>query len=252
MERLVRQVRARVEAILDPWGLLEHVDLDDQDGQVELQLGSVQGRGAARCRNSEPQSRERRGLYGWDAYYDLHAGQPIPGADRSAMERLVRYLARPPLSLQRLSQMDDGRLCLRMNRAWSDGTFHFLFRPMELLRRVAAIIVHPRVHMVHYFGVLAPHAKWRAQVVPKQETHTLPDGEPVQKKRSSWIKWADLLLRTFGVLGLRCSRCGGDMRVRAVVRTSSTAANLLPRLTVDTPIGQLTLQAPTRGSPLSA
>ena len=36
---------------------------------------------------------------------------------------------------------------------------------MELLRRLAALIPPPRVHLVRYFGVLAPNAALREQVI---------------------------------------------------------------------------------------
>lgn len=230
MDRLVKKVRARVVGILDRWGLLEHVDLDYEDGQVVMQLESVQGRGAERVRGApEIPHRQRGGLWGWDEYYDLHAGRPIWARDRLGLERLARYVARPPLSLKRLSEQKDGRLRLELRRPWEDGTFFFLFHPMQLLRRIASIIPHPKCHLVHYFGVLAPHAGWRSLIVPDgQLSASSSTAAPAQPaNRSSWIPWAELMMRVFGVDPLRCERCGGAMRVRAVVETIQTAKKLL-------------------------
>lgn len=230
MERLVREVRARVEAILDEHGLLEHVDLDEEDGQLALQMVSVQGGGAGRVRGApEAPPRERGGLWGWDDYYDLHAGLPIREEDRQGLERLIRYIARPPLSLKRLTEMDDGRLCLRLKRAWEDGTTCFVFRPAQLLGRLAAIVTQPKVHLTHYFGVLAPHAKWRPWVVPGGEPGAAKTAEGLvgAKRRSSWIPWAQLIEHVFGINPLKCGFCGGMMHVRAVVETIETARKLL-------------------------
>lgn len=242
MERLVRQIHARVEALLERWGLLEHVDLDDVDGQVELQLGSVQGRGCQRRRTVSARPAQRRGgLFGWDAYYDLHTGRPIPGEDRAGIERLAKYIGRPAVSPKRLSVLGDGRIRLGLRRAWADGTTGFVFQPIELLRRVAAIVVPPRVHLVHYFGVLAPHARWRSLVVPHpEEPEPKRCGEP-ERKRCLWIPWAELLYRTFGV-STCCDRCGGEMRVRAVVQTNRR----LPRRSLGMGTGPPLLPTGTR------
>jgi hypothetical protein len=48
---------------------------------------------------------------------------------------MARYLARPPIAADRLSQRDDGRLELRLKRPWRDGTTAFLFTPHELIER---------------------------------------------------------------------------------------------------------------------
>ena len=38
---------------------------------------------------------------------NVHAGVVVPAGDRAALERLVRYLLRPALSLKRLSLRED-------------------------------------------------------------------------------------------------------------------------------------------------
>jgi hypothetical protein len=40
----------------------------------------------------------------------LHADVAVPEYDRRRLERLCRYLARPPLALDRFQAMADGRL----------------------------------------------------------------------------------------------------------------------------------------------
>jgi len=227
MEHLARQIRARVEGILERHGLLEHADLDEEDGQLAMQLASVQGRDAERVRSTPlVPPRERAGLWGWDEFYDLHAGQPIHAADRNALERLARYVARPPLSLKRLSELPDGRLCLSLKSTWDDGTSCFVFTAQQLLARLASVVPQPRHNLTHYFGVLAPHAGWRALIVPDPESskHT---NTTAPTRRTSWIPWAELMMRTWGTDPLRCLQCGGPMLLRAIVRTRETAYKLL-------------------------
>ena len=96
----------------------------------------------------------------------LHAGVAVPARDRARLERLCRYVARPPLATGRLSELPDGRLCYRLRHRWRDGTTHVLFQPLELIERLAALIPPPRAHQVRYHGVLAPCAAYRDAVVP--------------------------------------------------------------------------------------
>jgi hypothetical protein len=54
--------------------------------------------------------------------YNLQAATRIAANDREGLERMGRYLARPPVATDRLSQLEDGRLELRLKRPWRDGT----------------------------------------------------------------------------------------------------------------------------------
>ena len=54
-----------------------------------------------------------------------------------------------------------------MRHPWADGTTHVAFTPTAFLERLAVRIPRPRVNLVLYHGLLAPHAAWRAEVVPR-------------------------------------------------------------------------------------
>jgi len=62
----------------------------------------------------------------------------VPARDRVRLERLCRYTARPPLALERLSLLPDGRLLYRLKRRWRNGTTHVIFEPLELVEKVAS------------------------------------------------------------------------------------------------------------------
>ncbi len=55
--------------------------------------------------------------------------------DRTALERLCRYLLRPPLAVRRLTRLDDGRYRYALKAPWSDGTTALLLEPFELIER---------------------------------------------------------------------------------------------------------------------
>ncbi len=97
----------------------------------------------------------------------LHADVSVPARDRRRLERLCRYVARPPLALERLEEMHDGRLACRLKTRWRDGTTHVVRERTELLERLAPLVPPPRAHQVRYHGVLAPCASGRDRVVPR-------------------------------------------------------------------------------------
>ena len=38
--------------------------------------------------------------------------------------------------------------------------------PLEFMQRLAALVPRPRLHLIRFHGVLAPHAGLRATIVP--------------------------------------------------------------------------------------
>jgi hypothetical protein len=96
------------------------------------------------------------------AGFDLHANVAVPAADRRRLEQLRRYLLRPAVAQDRLRRLDNGRIVLTLKTAWADGTRHLVFEPLTLLEKLAAFTPRPRINLVLYYGVLAPHAGSRA------------------------------------------------------------------------------------------
>jgi hypothetical protein len=97
---------------------------------------------------------------------NVYAKQLVDGRDRAQLERLARYVLRPPLSQERLERRDDGRLQLTLKSVWKDGTRALLLEPHDLLVRLCAAIPPPGFHMIRYFGVLSSHSAQRHEVVP--------------------------------------------------------------------------------------
>ena len=68
--------------------------------------------------------------------YNLHAGVGIKASNREGLERLCRYILRPPLAKSRLERREDGTLVVGLKREWSDGTTAIIFSPLEFVERL--------------------------------------------------------------------------------------------------------------------
>jgi hypothetical protein len=117
---------------------------------------------------ADPESSARVPQYGG---MSLHAEVHVPARDRRRLERLCRYVARPPLASERLEECRNGKLALRLKSRWRDGTTHILMERSELIERLVPLIPPPRAHQVRYHGALAPSASMRDRIVPGQPVH---------------------------------------------------------------------------------
>jgi hypothetical protein len=64
---------------------------------------------------------------------NLHARQRVDGRDRRQLERLCRYITRPPVAQERLEERPDGRLELALESVWKDGTRAILLGPQDFV-----------------------------------------------------------------------------------------------------------------------
>ena len=162
-------------------------------------------------------------------------------------QRLVRYMARPPLAIERLSQLPDGRLTYRLKTPWCNGTTHVIFEPLELMEKLAVLVPAPRANLIRYHGVLGPAAKWRAAIVPDppDSDGATPGCEcgknsETKKRRRRNYGWAQLMARVFELDVLECSRCKGHLRIIAAIHPPVVTRQILDCL------GLPTLAPPTQ------
>ncbi|MCP4606550.1 MAG: hypothetical protein GY847_39590 [Proteobacteria bacterium] len=57
--------------------------------------------------------------------FSLHAATRIYAGDTDALERLCRYVARPPLAAGSLTQVSEELLSFKLKTPWSNGTTSF-------------------------------------------------------------------------------------------------------------------------------
>ncbi len=108
----------------------------------------------------------------------------------------------------------------------------------EFLDRVAALIAPPRKHRHRYFGVLAPYSPWRALVAqaarkpgagsraPRPKTVRTDFGATRAGHAARFLS-AQLLARIYGVFPLKCSGCGGRMRLVGFITEPAMVRQIL-------------------------
>ena len=147
----------------------------------------------------------------------------IRQGNREGLERLCRYVLRPPLARTRLQRRGDGLLVLTLRKPYANGTTDFIFSEVELAQRLAALVPPARKNGVSYHGVLAPRHRFRNKVLlePPSKTDERKRLTKKQRGKSRWHAWADLQWRLFAVDGLACA-CGGRLVLHAVVQPPAT------------------------------
>lgn len=195
---------------------------------AQISAASVQGMVATgeragrkvRRRLTDPEDGVRSGSLCYAARgFSLHAATRIETTDRRRLERLCRYVIRPPIANGRLRFVDEQTLVFTLKTPWADGTCQLVLSPQELLEKLAALVPPPRLNLVRYHGVLAPACPDRAQIVPGPSELTQVEGceHGAGSRRCHRVSWARLLARVFQYDVTVCPSCSGHMKIVAAL-----------------------------------
>ena len=163
----------------------------------------------------------------------MHAGVAARAHERDKVERLCRYVSRPPVAESRLSLTSDGDIRYRLKTPYREslphersecfgyGTTHVIFQSLDflpqgtfsiasrshLVARLAALVPRPRVNLIRYYGVFAPNSRFRARVTPAgRGKGSVAAGDALTAAGNEredvaapakWITWAQRLRRVF-------------------------------------------------------
>jgi hypothetical protein len=256
LEVLLRQISERVARHLERRGLLERdlessyltLDPTDQDEGINSLLGhSITYRVAVGPRAGQkaftlqtlPALPERSAddpPYVAKANgFSLHAGVAAEAWERDKLERLSRYITRPPVADKRLSLAPDGNIRCALKTPYRDGTTHVILEPMDFIARLAALVPRPRVNLTRYHGVFAPSSPLRGQITParrgkggRPQPETEADDGPAHSRRS--MTWAQRLRRVFAIDIETCEACGGPVKVIAAIEDPGVISKILQHL----------------------
>jgi ribosomal protein S27E len=185
LQSLVQRIAERVGRVLEKRGLIER-DIESawlaanaEPGPLDDLVGhSITYRIAAGPRAgqklftlqtlpaNEPEQQGDHRSAAEAGGFSLHAGIDIEPHQRAKLERLCRYVSRPPVAEDRLALTASGQVRYTLKTPYRDGTTHIVLEPLDFIARLAALVPPPRMHLTRYHGVFAPHSRLRAAITP--------------------------------------------------------------------------------------
>jgi len=160
------------------------------------------------------------------------------------VERLARYIMRPPISLERVQWGGECVVHYRAKgghdgRTLPAGDAAEAFDPAEFVARVIMHIPEPRRHLVRYYGWYSnvSRGKRRKADAEKGEVEGVgsdPDSSAARAEtrsaRALRRSWAQLIKRIYEVDPLVCPTCGSEMKVIAFITEHDVVDAILRHL----------------------
>ena len=260
LHELVQQIAARIGRVLEQRGIVERDmenawlamqgeggPLDDLIGHsitYRISVGPRAGQKLFTLQTvpaREPESEQQgdgRGAANAGGF-SLHADLDIQPHQREKLERLCRYVSRPPIAVERLALTPAGQVRYTLKTPYRDGTTHIVLEPLDLLARLAALVSPPRMHLTRFHGVFAPHCKLRAAVTPAHRgvgsKADAADSDKPLTPRHVAMTWAQRLKRVFGIVIDSCGRCGWKLKVIASIEEPEVIARILAHIQKSAP-----------------
>ncbi len=151
--------------------------------------------------------------------------EPWHREQRSKLERLCRYITRPPIATRRLSVDAQGRVIYRYKRPFRDGSTHVVLEPLDFMARLAALVPRPRLNLTRFHGVFAPNFRHRGKIVPRSTLGRVDSDKP-----KAPMSWMQRLKRVFAIDIETCPDCGGTLRVIACIEDPQLIAKIVGHL----------------------
>jgi len=142
----------------------------------------------------------------------------------------IRYIMRPPISLERMAWDGAGRVRYRRKRGHENVELNRreaeAFDPAEFLAHVIMHIPDPRRHLVRYYGWCSnvSRGKRRKAGSEHESTGGADTGassrtarDETRDARAHRRSWAQLIKRIYEVDPLVCPSCGAEMKVIAFI-----------------------------------
>jgi hypothetical protein len=176
--------------------------------------------------------------------FSVHTGVRVEPEDEGALERLARYILRPPISLERMQWEGVGEVRYRLKAGHDRGPRQTRgttgeFDPAEFLARVIMHIPEPRRHLVRYYGAYSNVSRGKRKLFQASQAHESPGVEPrptaedqdhSSDARTLRRRWRELIKRVYEVDPLVCPRCHAEMRIIAFIIDHAVVDKILRHL----------------------
>jgi hypothetical protein len=167
--------------------------------------------------------------------FSVHTRVRVEPEDSAAVERLARYIMRPPVALERM-QWDGGgavqyRLLAGHDTRLLPDEGDELVDPADFLARVLMHVPEPRRHRVRYYGRYSNASRGKRRKAVLEVGEVVSPGPCSAASRSSREdgdessvdvrllrrRWRELIKRIYEVDPLVCPKCQAEMRIIAFI-----------------------------------
>ena len=179
----------------------------------------------------------RNRLLGWSpSGFSVDANQLVFDHEPHRLERLARYLTRPPMAVSTVHTNDHGRVevVIPLHPVTADTVLRL--HPLDWVHALCQQIPDRGQHLTRFYGAYANRI--RKTIVKHQVPETTPsDSQPTPgsknpsaERDASRACWARLIRKVFEVDPLICPRCGAEMKVIAVLTEPKVVDKILRHL----------------------
>ena len=176
--------------------------------------------------------------------FSVHNRVRVEPEDQPAVERLARYIMRPPISLERVEWGGEGVVHYRAKgghdgRTMPAGDTAEAFDPAEFVARVIMHIPQPRRHLVRYYGWYSNVCRGKRRKAEAENGEVVGAGAgpasraartETRNARALRRSWAQLIKRIYEVDPLVCPSCGSEMKVIAFITEHDVVDAILRHL----------------------
>jgi hypothetical protein len=162
-----------------------------------------------------------------------HSGFSVDGSaaaaegDRETLHRLASYLLKPPVSLGRLTyESGAANVLYQGKRGHPDAPETLVCDPLRFLALVLLQVPGRWEVRIRYYGAASSTAR-RHMTQPPVVEDAATTSTFVKARRRTWAK---LIARVYGADPLRCTRCGGRMRILSVITDPEVVEKILRHL----------------------
>jgi hypothetical protein len=192
-----------------------------------------------------------RNLLSWK-----HSGFSIDNSvrilDQSSQKSLAEYIARPPISLKKIRyEPFKGKVLFHTTYSKYFKQNAHLFDALDFLAELIQHIPPKRLQLIRRYGLYASPTKGRWEQMPwvterapegRKAAHQrdgvagdrgyepLSDGDEEVNVDARTRAWARLLAKVYEVDPMMCPKCGGDMKVIAIIEDPDELRRVLRHL----------------------
>jgi hypothetical protein len=179
--------------------------------------------------------------------FSVHSQTRLSGCDAEGKEQLARYIARNPVSHERMSISSDGMVHYSLGKCRYPGDKNQeVLSPLEFLARACLHIPDPYEPLSFLVGRYANRTRGLARKREKERAEqpgTSPstftptsEHEPdTPYRRECRKRWAKLIQKVWLDDPLLCPKCGGSMRAISFITDSPVINKILDHLGLSNP-----------------